>query len=63
MWKENPPYPAPTNENPLLVYLSEAGLAVRTGIEPATPCVTGTYSNQLNYRTSFIWGHKDNTFF
>ena len=26
-------------------------LAVRTGLEPATPCVTGTYSNQLNYRT------------
>ena len=27
--------------------------AVRTGLEPATPCVTGMYSNQLNYRTSF----------
>ena len=27
-------------------------LAVRTGLEPATPCVTGMYSNQLNYRTS-----------
>jgi hypothetical protein len=26
-------------------------LAVRTGLEPATPCVTGRYSNQLNYRT------------
>ena len=25
--------------------------AVRTGLEPATPCVTGTYSNRLNYRT------------
>ncbi len=25
--------------------------AVRTGLEPATPCVTGMYSNQLNYRT------------
>ncbi len=25
--------------------------AVRTGLEPATPCVTGRYSNQLNYRT------------
>ena len=23
-------------------------LAVRTGLEPVTPCVTGTYSNQLN---------------
>jgi hypothetical protein len=32
-------------------------LAVRTGLEPATPCVTGRYSNQLNYRTNFfdIW--------
>ena len=28
-------------------------LAVRTGLEPATPCVTGTYSNQLNYRTEY----------
>ncbi len=30
-------------------------LAVRTGLEPATPCVTGMYSNQLNYRTSFYY--------
>ena len=28
--------------------------AVRTGLEPATPCVTGMYSNQLNYRTGSI---------
>ena len=27
-------------------------IAVRTGLEPATPGVTGPYSNQLNYRTS-----------
>gem|GEM_PF-726642 len=27
--------------------------AVRTRLELATPCVTGRYSNQLNYRTSF----------
>ena len=26
-------------------------IAVWTGLEPATPCVTGMYSNQLNYRT------------
>ena len=26
-------------------------IAVRTGLEPATPCVTGMYSNRLNYRT------------
>ena len=28
-------------------------LAVWTGLEPATPCVTGRYSNQLNYQTNF----------
>ena len=28
-----------------------ASLAVWTGLEPATPCVTGRYSNQLNYHT------------
>ena len=27
--------------------------AVWTGLEPATPCVTGRYSNQLNYQTKF----------
>ena len=25
-----------------------ASFAVRTGLEPVTPCVTGRYSNQLN---------------
>ena len=25
--------------------------AVWTGLEPATPCVTGRYSNQLNYHS------------
>src|SRR5262249_53199447 len=28
-------------------------LAERTGLEPATPGVTGRYSNQLNYRSAF----------
>ena len=32
--------------------------AVRTGLEPATPCVTGMYSNQLNYRTIIFEGIK-----
>lgn len=27
-------------------------MAVRTGLEPATSCVTGRHSNQLNYRTN-----------
>ena len=29
-------------------------LAERTGLEPATPGVTGRYSNRLNYRSSFL---------
>ena len=41
----------------------EALLAEWTGLEPATPCVTGMYSNQLNYhsgcpKNSFGWGCK-----
>ncbi len=27
-------------------------MAERTGLEPATPGVTGRYSNQLNYRSN-----------
>ena len=34
-------------------------LAVWTGLEPATPCVTGRYSNRLNYRsTEFFYNHR-----
>ena len=29
-------------------------LAERTGLEPATPGVTGRYSNQLNYHSSLM---------
>ncbi len=29
-------------------------LAEWTGLEPATPGVTGRYSNQLNYHSSFL---------
>jgi hypothetical protein len=28
-------------------------MAERTGLEPATPGVTGRYSNQLNYRSKW----------
>ena len=28
--------------------------AVWTGLEPATPCVTGRYSNQMNYQTKTV---------
>ena len=31
---------------------TKSAFAVRTGLEPATPGVTGRYSNQLNYRTN-----------
>jgi hypothetical protein len=31
-------------------------MAERTGFEPATPGVTGRYSNQLNYRSTFPSG-------
>ena len=31
-----------------------SNLAERTGLEPATPGVTGRYSNQLNYRSKFF---------
>ena len=31
-------------------------LAERTGLEPATPGVTGRYSNQLNYRSDGLVG-------
>ncbi len=33
-------------------------MAVRTGLEPATSCVTGRHSNQLNYRTIFGCGGR-----
>ncbi len=36
----------PTNGWSLFLSLAE-----RTGLEPATPGVTGRYSNQLNYRS------------
>ncbi len=32
----------------------EAFLAVRTGLEPATSCVTGRHSNQLNYVRALV---------
>lgn len=37
-------------QNPL-IFKGFCLKAVWTGLEPATPCVTGTYSNQLNYQT------------
>ena len=36
----------------LLVIKFDGKLAERTGIEPATSCVTGRHSNHLNYRSA-----------
>ena len=33
-------------------------LAEWTGLEPATPGVTGRYSNQLNYHSSFLLHYR-----
>jgi hypothetical protein len=44
--------------SPIANHFSHSGLAgiakmaERTGLEPATPGVTGRYSNQLNYRSA-----------
>ena len=41
----------PIKKNPLKVINLQGiliSVAVRTGLEPVTPCVTGMYSNQLN---------------
>jgi hypothetical protein len=35
-------------------WVSTLLLAERTGLEPATPGVTGRYSNQLNYRSKSL---------
>ena len=34
---------------------ARALMAERTGLEPATPGVTGRYSNQLNYRSAAVY--------
>ena len=36
------------NKKKEMITISFPLLAVRRGLEPLTPCVTGTYSNQLN---------------
>ncbi len=43
----------PENKKPVQAFLNGLPfLAERTGLEPATPGVTGRYSNQLNYRSN-----------
>ena len=41
-------------KKPLIIKRLSEAFAVWTGLEPATPCVTGRYSNQLNYQTSLM---------
>ena len=54
-WEQRESNPRPSAcKADALNQLSYAPLAVRTGLEPATPGVTGRYSNQLNYRTIFV---------
>ena len=38
-------------KSPITRAFLSLNLAERTGLEPATLCVTGRYSNQLNYRS------------
>jgi hypothetical protein len=38
-------------KKPLTITDQGLNLAERTGLEPATPGVTGRYSNQLNYHS------------
>ena len=35
-------------------------MAEWTGLEPATPCVTGRYSNQLNYHSAVVMRDEKN---
>ena len=37
-----------------LIKIELQNMAQRTGFEPATPGVTGRYSNQLNYRSAMF---------
>ena len=41
--------------NQLIISELDFYFAVWTGLEPATPCVTGRYSNQLNYHTNVFF--------
>ena len=48
-----PNVPIRHNRHPLKkLAKTKMEMAERTGLEPATPGVTGRYSNQLNYRSA-----------
>jgi hypothetical protein len=44
-------------------HISVSFSADRTGLEPATSCVTGRHSNQLNYRSNIYLLHSSLTTF
>src|SRR5690554_8036027 len=46
------PSPCKGDALPAELTTREEKMAERTGLEPATPGVTGRYSNQLNYRSA-----------
>ena len=46
--------PSAEKEKARWTYPTGFVLAERTGLEPATPGVTGRYSNRLNYRSSLL---------
>ena len=46
-----------TIKKPQALSLGSSNMAQRTGLEPATPGVTGRYSNQLNYRCIVVGGN------
>ena len=47
------------NNHPGLFGIFLSLLADRTGLEPATSAVTGRHSNQLNYRSKFLYIFKN----
>jgi hypothetical protein len=49
VWKPAEPLTSPQS---LVTSRFFGEMAERTGLEPATPGVTGRYSNQLNYRSA-----------
>lgn|GEM_PF-6605602 len=46
-----PAHPNHKNKKRLHSHVTSFFSAEWTGLEPATPCVTGMYSNQLNYHS------------
>jgi hypothetical protein len=52
--EENETIESTKNKKAFPLRKASSNIAVWTGLEPATPCVTGMYSNQLNYQTNCV---------